>query len=53
MIKSSQIVLKGVNCVHNDKIGANNLERSARISSYGLERNQLDTIQKSDQMVLK
>ena len=53
MIKSSQMVLKGVNWVHNDKIGANDLERSAKISSYGLERNQLDTIQKLGQMVLK
>ena len=39
--------------VHNDKIGANDLERSAKISSYGLERSQLDTIQKSGHMVLK
>ena len=28
MQKSSQMVLKGVNWVHNDKIGANGLERS-------------------------
>ena len=35
------------------KLGANDLERSARISSYGLERSQLDTIQKLGQMVLK
>ena len=53
MIKSSQMVLKVVNRLHNDKIGANDFERSARISSYGLERNQLDTIQKLVQMVLK
>ena len=53
MVKSSQMVLKGVNWVQNDKIGANDLERSAKISSYGLERNQLDTIQKLGQMVLK
>ena len=36
------MVLKGVNRVHNDKIGSN-----------GLERSQLGTIQKSGQMVLK
>ena len=29
MIISGQIVLKGVNRVHNDKIGSNDLERSA------------------------
>ena len=28
MIKSDQMVLKGVNWVHNDKIGSNVLERS-------------------------
>ena len=28
MIKSGQMVLKGVNRVHNDKIGSNGLERS-------------------------
>ena len=28
MQKSSQMVLKGVNWVHNDKIGSNGLERS-------------------------
>ena len=28
MIKSHQMVLKGVNWVHNDKIGSNGLERS-------------------------
>ena len=28
MIKLSQMVLKAVNWVHNDKIGANGLERS-------------------------
>ena len=28
MIKLGQIVLKGVNWVHNDKIGSNGLERS-------------------------
>ena len=35
------------------KLGANDLERSAKISSYILERNQMDTIQKLGQMVLK
>ena len=41
------MVLKGVNWVHNDKIGSNGLERSqlgthnAKIKSYGLERGQL------------
>ena len=29
MIISGQMVLKGVNRVHNDKIGSNDLERSA------------------------
>ena len=44
MIKLCQMVLKGVNWVHNDKIGSNGLERSqmgthnAKIMSYGLER---------------
>ena len=28
MIKSGQMVLKGVNWIHNDKIGSNGLERS-------------------------
>ena len=28
MIKFGQMVLKGVNWVHNDKIGSNGLERS-------------------------
>ena len=43
MIKLAQMVLKGVNWVHN-----------AKIMSYCLERCQLDTIQKkSGQMVLK
>ena len=28
MIKSSQMVLKGVNWIHNDKIRANGFERS-------------------------
>ena len=28
MIKLGQMVLKGVNCVHNDKIRSNGLERS-------------------------
>ena len=42
MIKLAQMVLKGVNWVHN-----------AKIMSYCLERGQLDTIQKSGQMVLK
>ena len=32
MIKFGQMVLKGVNCIHSDKIG-----------SYGLERSQLGT----------
>ena len=43
------MVLKGLNWVHNDKIGSNGLESSqlgghnAKISSYGLERSQLGT----------
>ena len=28
MIESGQMVLKGVNCVHNDKIVSNDLEMS-------------------------
>ena len=28
MIKSGQMVLKGVNRVHNDKIGSNDLKRN-------------------------
>ena len=40
------MVLKGVNRVHNDKIGSNGLERSQlghndKIGSNGLERSQL------------
>ena len=42
MQKSGHMVLKGVNWVHNDKIGSN-----------GLERSQLVTPIKIDQMVLK
>ena len=43
MTKFGQMVLKGVNWVHNDKI-----------RSYGLERGNLFTqCKKSDQMVLK
>ena len=42
MIKLGQMVLKGVIWVHN-----------ANIRSYGFERSQLGTIQKSSQMVLK
>ena len=48
MIKSSQMVLKGVNRVHNDKIGQMVLKgvnwvHNAKTRSYGLERSQLDT----------
>ena len=49
MIKLGQMVLKGVNWVHNDKIGSNGLERSqlgtdnAKFRSYGFERSQLGT----------
>ena len=28
MVKLGHMVLKGLNCVHNDKIGSNGLERS-------------------------
>ena len=43
MQKSGHVVLKGVNCIHNDKI-----------SSNGPERSQLGTqCQKSGHMVLK
>ena len=43
MIKLCQMVLKGVNCVHNDKIRSN-----------GLERSQMGTqCKKSGDMVLK
>ena len=34
MQKSSQMVLKGVNCVHNDKICLNGLERSQLGTQY-------------------
>ena len=48
MIKSGQMVLKGVTWVANDKFRGNGLERSnwvhnAKIRSYGLERSQLGT----------
>ena len=48
MIKLGQIVLKGVNWVHNDKIRSNGVERSqwvhnTKIRSYGLERSPLHT----------
>ena len=42
MIKLGQMVLKGVNYTHNDKIRSN-----------GLERSQFRTLQKSGHMVLK
>ena len=53
MIKLGQMVLKGVNWVHNDKIGSNGLERSqlgthnAIFRSYGFERSQLGTLCKN------
>ena len=54
VIKFGEIVLKGINWVHNDKLGANGLERSAKISSYILERSQMGTQYiKLGQMVLK
>ena len=45
MQKSSQMVLKGFNWVHNDEIGSNCLEMSQfctqyKISSNGLQRSQ-------------
>ena len=45
MVKLGQMVLKGVNWVHNDKIRSNGLERSQlvhndKIRSNGLERSQ-------------
>ena len=43
MIKSGQMVLKGVNWIHNDKTGLNGLERSQFC----------DKMIKSGQMVLK
>ena len=48
MIKSGQMVLKGVNWVHNTKIRSYGLERSQlvhndKIRSNGLERSQLGT----------
>ena len=50
MIKLGQMVLKGVNWVHNNKIGSNGLERSHeiwvdndKIGSNHLERSQLGT----------
>ena len=46
--KSSHMILKGVNWVHNDKIRSNGLERSNlgtqdKIRSHGLERSPLFT----------
>ena len=48
MIKFSQMVLKGVNWVHNDKFGQMVLKgvnwvHNAKIRSNGLERSQLGT----------
>ena len=48
MIKLGQMVLKGVNWVHNDKIRSNGLERSQWVHNNktglnGLERSQLGT----------
>ena len=48
MIKSDQMVLKGVNKVHSDKIGSNGLERSQLGTQLlneanALERSQLGT----------
>ena len=44
MIKSGQMVLKGVNWVHNDKIRSNGLERSQLYTMHN---------EKSGHMVLK
>ena len=57
MIKLGQMVLKGVNWLHNDKIRSNGLERvnwvhNDKIRSNGVERSELGTIQ-SGHMVLK
>ena len=46
MIKLGQMVLKGVNWVHNDKMGQMVLKgvnwvHNAKIRSYGLEKSQL------------
>ena len=48
MIKSGQMVLKGVNWIHNDKIGQMVLKgvnwvHNDKIGSNGLERSQLGT----------
>ena len=55
MIKLGDVVLKGVNWVHNDKIRSNALQlvqmvlkgvnwvHNIKIQSYGLERSQLGT----------
>ena len=48
MIKSGQMVLKGVNWVHNEKLGQMVLKgvnwvHNAKTRSYGLERSQLGT----------
>ena len=48
MIKLGQMVLKGVNWVHNYKLGQMvlkgvNLVYNTKIRSYGLERSQLGT----------
>ena len=48
MQKLGHMVLKGINCVHNDKLGQMVLTRvnwihNTKISSYGLEKSQLGT----------
>ena len=52
------MVLKGVNCVHNDKIRSNGLGRiqlgtQYKIRSHGLERSQLGTICKTNNNILR
>ena len=46
--KPGHVVVKGVNCVHNDKLGQMVLKGvtwvyNAKIKSYGLERSELGT----------
>ena len=55
MTKLGQMVLKRVNCVHNNKIRSNGLERSQlentiKIMSNGIEGSQLGT-QYKDQVI--
>ena len=59
MVKLGQMVLKGVNCVHNDKIRSNGLERSQLGTQYknqvisSLKESMGITMENSGHMLLK